>query len=97
MERLMYADMAKKLLGDELYLKLLTEISKENSLDDLINYGKEVIDKCCLIIIMFSMSNKIKMDTVKLCLGERIIQISCKEFSNKYLKYIKEIQESSIK
>ena len=96
MERLMYADMAKKLLGDELYLKLLTEISKENSLDDLINYGKEVIDKCCLIIIMFGMSNKIKMDNVKLCLGERIIQISCKEFSNKYLNYIKEIQEGII-
>ncbi len=93
MERLMYIDMAKELLGDELYLQLLTAISKENESGDLESYGREVIDKCCLIIIMFGMSNEIKMDNIKLCLGEKVIPISCKEFSDKYLRYVREIQE----
>ena len=44
MERLMYIDMAKELLGDELYLQLLTAISKENESGDLESYGREVID-----------------------------------------------------
>lgn len=96
MERLMYADMAKELLGDDLYLEMLTAIAKENHLENFESYGKDVIEKCCLIMLRFGMSKKIKMDTVKICLEDRVMEINCKEFSDKYEKYINKIFEKQI-
>lgn len=96
MERLMYADMAKELLGDDLYLEMLTSIAKENKSEDLESYGKEVIEKCCLIMIKFGVSQKVKMDSVKFCLENRIVEINCKEFAKKYEEYTRKIEENSL-
>ena len=42
------------------------------------------------------MSNAIKMDKVKICLGREVIEISCKEFAAKYEKYSKEIEKNIV-
>lgn len=89
MEQLKYTNMSKDLLGDELYLKMLTELSKDYESEDMIEYGKEVIEKCCLLILTLGMS-KVNLDNVKICLKEGITEISCKEFAEKYAKYIDE-------
>ena len=84
MKNVNYADMANNLLGDELYYKFITEIAKE------------VVEKCCLLIVSLGMSNAIKMDKVKICLGREVIEISCKEFAAKYEKYSKEIEKNIV-
>ena len=91
MEKINYASIANKLLGNELYLKLITAIAKEHNNTNLVEYGKKVVEKCCEIIVMIGMSNKLKMDTVKLCLEKETIEISCKEFAKKYEEYIQGI------
>ncbi len=87
MKRNNYADITKELLGDDLYYEMIKEISKEHGDTDLVDFGEEVIDKCCLLIITLGMSN-VKLDNVKLCLGSKVIEVSCKEFANKYKKHI---------
>ena len=87
MKNVNYADMANNLLGDELYYKFITEIAKEGKGENLVDFGKEVVEKCCLLIVSLGMSNAIKMDKVKICLGREVIEISCKEFAAKYEKY----------
>lgn len=94
MEKVNYANIAKDLLGDELYCKFIKEISKENNGGNLVDFGKEVINKCCFLIIMIGMSKKVKLDNVKICLGDEIVEISCKEFAMKYQKYVKEIEKN---
>lgn len=93
MEKVNYANVAKDLLGDELYCKFIKEISKENNGKNLVDFGKEVINKCCFLIIMIGMSKKVKLDNVKICLGDEIVEISCKEFAMKYEEYVKEIEK----
>ena len=61
---------------------------------DLVDFGKEVIDKCCFLIIMIGMSKKIKLDNIKICVGKEVIEISCKEFAKKYEKYAREIEKN---
>ena len=82
MKRNNYADITKELLGDDLYYEMIKEISKEHGDTDLVDFGEEVIDKCCLLIITLGMSN-VKLDNVKLCLGSKVIEVSCKKFANK--------------
>lgn len=91
MEKVNYANIANNLLGDELYCKFINEISKENKGTNLVDFGKEVVDKCCFLIIILGMSKHIKLDNVKLCLGDKVIPISCKEFAIKYEIYSKQI------
>lgn len=94
MEKVNYANIANNLLGDELYSKFIKEISKENNGENLVDFGKEVIDKCCFLIIMIGMSKKVKLDNVKICVGNEVIEISCKEFAMKYKEYAKKIEEN---
>lgn len=89
-----YAYIANKLLGDDLYCKFIKEVSKENNKGNLVDYGKEVFEKCCLLIVSLGMSNVIKMDKIKINIGDEIIEISCKEFAKKYEKYANEIGEN---
>ena len=91
MRKFNYANIANQLLGNELYLKLITTIAKEHKNTNLVEYGKRVAEKCCEIIVMIGMSNKLKMDTIKLCLENETVEISCKEFAKKYEEYIQEI------
>ena len=51
MKNVNYADMANNLLGDELYYKFITEIAKEGKGENLVDFGKEVVEKCCLLIV----------------------------------------------
>ena len=97
MEKLNYANIANNLLGDELYYKFVKEISKENNGTNLDDFGKEVIDKCCFLIVMIGMSKKIKLDNVKIYIGDEIIEISCKEFARKYEKYARKIENNIFK
>ena len=96
METVKYSNVAKNLLGDELYCKFLKEISKENNGGNLVDYGNEVIEKCCFLIIMIGMSKKIKLDNVKICLGKEIIEISTKDFATKYENYAREIEQNML-
>ena len=80
MKNVNYADMANNLLGDELYYKFITEIAKEGKGENLVDFGKEVVE----------------MDKVKICLGREVIEISCKEFAAKYEKYSKEIEKNIV-
>ena len=89
MEKINYAGIANKLLGNDLYLKFITSIAKEHNNTDLVDYGEKVAEKCCELIVMIGMSNKLKLDTVKLCLENEIVEISCKDFVDKYAEYIK--------
>ena len=86
-----YTNMVNDLLGDELYGQFIKEISKEKKGGNLIDFGNEVIEKCCLLIIMLGMS-KVKLDNIKLCVGDEIKEINCREFAKKYEKYLTEIE-----
>ena len=86
-----YAYIANKLLGYDLYCKFIKEVSKESNKGNLVDYGKAVFEKCCLLIVSFGMSNVIKMDTIKINIGDEIVEVSCKEFAEKYKKYANEI------
>ena len=90
MEKVNSADITKELLGDSLYYEFIKEISKEYGDANLVDFGKEVIDKCCLLIVMLGMS-KAKLDNVKLCLGDKVIEVSCKKFADKYKTFTDEI------
>lgn len=92
-----FAYIANKLLGDDLYCKFIKEVSKENNKDDLVDYGKVVFEKCCLLILSLGMSNVIKMDMVKINVGDEIIEVSCKEFAEKYKKYANQIESNILK
>ena len=89
-----YIDITKELLGEDLYYELLKEISKEHRDTDLVDFGKEVMNKCCLLIITLGTSN-IKLDNVKLCLSGKVIEISCKELANKYKTYTNKILKNT--
>lgn len=94
MEKVNYADIANKLLGNDLYCEFIKEISKEHGDSNLLDFGKEVLDKSCFLIVMIGMSKKIHLDKVKLCLGDRVVEISCKEFAKKYELYVRKIEEN---
>jgi len=97
MEKVNYANIAKNLLGDEMYCNFIKEIAKENEGKNLVDFGKEVVERACLLIVMLGMSRKVKMDTVKICVGTEVIEVSCKEFARKYEKYLKEMDMKPIK
>lgn len=97
MEKVNYAYIANNLLGDELYCKFIKEISKEHNGENLVDFGKEVFEKCCLLIISLGMSNAIKTDKIKICIGEEIVEISCKEFAMKYEQYVEKIENNVLK
>lgn len=94
MKNVNYAYIANNLLGNELYCKFVKEIAKEDKIENLVDYGKEVFEKCCLILLSIGMSNAIKMDKVKICIGNEILEVSCKEFAEKYEKYINRIENN---
>jgi len=91
MKNVNYANMANDLLGNELYCKFIKEVSKENEGKDLVDFGKEVINKFCFLIVMLGMSKKVNLDNIKICLENEVIKISCKEFAAKYEKYLNQI------
>lgn len=55
MEKVNYDNVAKDLLGDELYCKFIKEISKENYGENLVDFGKEVINRCCFLECLFKL------------------------------------------
>lgn len=97
MENINYAYIANNLLGDELYCKFIKEISKENKGENLVDFGKKVFEKCCLLVVTLGMSNTIKTDKIKICIGNEIVEIPCKEFAMKYKKYVSEIENNLLK
>ena len=89
-----YAYIANELLGNDSYCKFIKEVSKESNKGNLVDYGKDIFEKCCLLIVSLGMSNAIKMDTIKINIGDEIIEISCKKFAEKYKKYVNEIGDN---
>lgn len=87
-------NIANNLLGDELYCEFIKEISKEHKNSNLVDFGKEVLDKSCFLIVMIGMSKKIHLDKVKFCLGDKTIEVSCKDFAKKYEMYARKIEEN---
>lgn len=94
MKNVNYAYIANNILGNELYCKFVKEIAKEDKVENLVDYGKEVFEKCCQILLSIGMSNAIKMDKVKICIGNEMLEVSCKEFAEKYEKYINRIENN---
>ena len=90
MEKVNYANIANNLLGNELYYKFITDIAKEHNNINIVDYGKKVAEKLCEIIVAIGISNKFKLDNIKICLENEIVEVSCKEFAMKYSKYLKE-------
>jgi hypothetical protein len=96
MEKINYAYIANNLLGNDLYCKFIKEIAKENKGENLVDYGKEIFEKCCLLIMSLGMSNVVKMDKIKICVGNEIMEVSCKKFALKYEKYVSKIEKGII-
>lgn len=96
MKKLMYTNMVENLLGRDLYIKLLTDIAKEYKSNDIVHFGSNVVEKCCTIIMMIGMSNRIKMDNIKIYIADQAIDISCKEFAKRYENYTKVLENNLI-
>lgn len=94
MKEVKYAVIANKLLGNDLYCEFVKEISKEHGDSNLIDFGMEVVNKSCFLLVMIGMSKKIHLDKVKFCLGDKIIEVSCKEFAKRYEMYARKIEEN---
>lgn len=94
MEKVNYAGIANNLLGNELYCEFVKEIAKEHGDSNLLDFGKEVLDKSCFLIIMIGMSKKIHLDKVKFCLGSKVVEVSCKDFAKKYAMYARKIENN---
>ena len=62
MEKVKYANIANELLGNEMYSEFVKEISKEHGDANLVEFGEEVLNKACFLIVMIGMSKKIKLD-----------------------------------
>ena len=92
MKKINYAYIANNILGDELYCKFIKEIAKENKDENLIDFGEKIFEKSCLLLIALGMSNVLKDDRVKIYIGCDIVEISCKEFAQKYKKYVEELE-----
>lgn len=88
MKKTNYTNIVKDLLGNELYCKFLKEIAKENEGMNLIDFSEKVFEQCYFLIMAIGMSNKIKLDKVKICVGDEMVEVSCKEVALKYEKYI---------
>lgn len=87
MKKINYAYIANNILGDELYCKFIKEVAKENKNVNLVDFGEKVFEKSCLLLVALGMSNVLKNDKVKICIGCEEVEISCKEFASKYKKY----------
>ena len=96
MMKVNYTSIANELLGNELYCKFLKEIAKENKGMNLCDFGKEVMEKCCFLIVMLGTSKNIKLDNIKICLENETIDISCKEFAEKYKTFVTKVESSII-
>lgn len=94
MEKVNYASIANNLLGNDLYFEFIKEISKEHGDSNLLDFGREVLEKSCFLIVMIGMSKKIHLDKVKFCLGDKVIEVSCKDFARKYELYARKIEEN---
>lgn len=46
---------------------------------------------------MIGMSKKVKLDNVKIYIGDEVLEISCKEFARKYEKYARKIENNVFK
>ena len=75
------------------YRNRMGEENKYNG-GNLVDFGKEVVDKCCLLVVALGMSNSIKINKVKICVSNEIVEINCKEFAKKYKKYVDEIEKN---
>ena len=91
MKKTNYANIVKDLLENELYCKFLKEIAKENEGMNLSKFSEKLIEQCYFLIIAIGMSKKIKFDKVKICVGAEVLEVSCKEFAEKYNRYLNEI------
>lgn len=95
MKKFCYTNIAKEILGDELFYEFLKKLAEENKNLDVLSFAEELMNKCSLLIVSLGMSKIIELDTIDLCLGGQIIKISSKEFARKYSKYIKAIDNNS--
>lgn len=94
MKKINYAYIANNILGDELYCKFIKAVAKENKNVNLVDFGEKVFEKCCQLLVSIGMSNAIKMDKIKICVENEILEVSCRKFAEKYEKYINGIENN---
>mgnify|MGYP003571501996 CR=1 FL=1 len=93
-KKINYAEITKELLGDELYNKFITEIAKEYNGTNLLEFSKQVVEKCCSLIFMIGMAKNSKMNYVTICLENEMVKIYIREFARKYEDYTKKIGDN---
>lgn len=89
------ANTIKAIIGDNAYKELITKITRENS-EKRVELGKfavEVFDKYCLIILILGTSKKIELEKYKLKIGKETIEINSTEFTKKYERYIRVVED----
>lgn len=98
-KKLNYASIIKRILGDEIYFKLLLKVTKETEQNniDLVNYFDKIFNMHCLIILLLATSKKAITNAFKLKIKDNIIKVDNKEFASKYKKYIKTIENKEFK
>ncbi len=75
-----YVSKLQEIIGDEQYAKFLADMSKKYEGADIVEFGEKIINKCAELIVCVGKSDNIKMDTVGLCFGDKVINVNCKEF-----------------
>lgn len=67
---------------------------QENNEGNLVDFGKEVVDKLCLLIIVIGISRGVQLDKIKINIKNKTKYISCKDFDMKYEEYARQIEEN---
>ncbi len=98
-ENIDFVSIVKSLLEEEEYIKLLTDIAKENNNKEICleRFFEEIVNKYCLIILIIGLSKKIDIYKYKLTFNKKIIEIDAKQFATKYKTYIKCIEDKKFK
>lgn len=88
-----FANIIKDIIGDNQYLKLLEEISKENDKKvKLDEFYDVVVNNYCFLILMLGFSKKVDIDKYKLRASNITLELSSLKFSKKYKKYIQIVE-----
>lgn len=93
-ENIDFVSIVKSLLEEEKYIKLLTDIARENNSKEisLERHFKEIANKYCLIILLIGLSNGSELCEYKIIVKGKLIKINSKKFEAKYKTYIESVK-----
>lgn len=93
-----FVNIIRDIIGDDKYLKLLEEISKENKEKvNLDEFYDVVVNNYCFLILMLGFSKRVDIDKYKLKASNITLELNSLNFANKYKKYIQIIENEKFK